>query len=175
MSAYEGCHSLYGQAKLEVEKKVLELKGWVLRPGLIVGKQAAGIVGSMQKLIKLTPIIPLIGSGNQILYLSHENDLIASIYQTVKSSEEAPFFSITTANATPRTFKEILIMLAQQHGRSPILIPLPWRAVWFLFKIMEIFKFSLSFRSDSIISLMYQNPSPDFSKEIVFFRDCKKL
>ncbi len=37
ISAFEGCRSLYGKAKMETEKSALSLGATVLRPGLILG------------------------------------------------------------------------------------------------------------------------------------------
>jgi hypothetical protein len=42
-------------------------------------------------------------------------------------------------------------------------ISLPWRLVWAGLKTAEACGLRLNFRSDSLVSLMHQNPAPDFS------------
>src|SRR5581483_5425732 len=45
MSAFEGCQSLYGKAKLELEQKLSGCDVFLVRPGLIYGDQPRGITG----------------------------------------------------------------------------------------------------------------------------------
>jgi nucleoside-diphosphate-sugar epimerase len=63
MSAFDGCSSVYGQAKLAIERLVANRNGLSLRPGLIWGPQPGGMVGTLCKLAGSLPVIPLIGSG----------------------------------------------------------------------------------------------------------------
>ena len=41
-------------------------------------------------------------------------------------------------------------------------LPLPWRPVWLALRVAEAAGLRPGFRSDSLVSLMYQNPKPDF-------------
>ena len=42
------------------------------------------------------------------------------------------------------------------------MLPVPWRLVWAALKAAEISGVPTRFRSDSLVSLMYQNPQPSF-------------
>jgi hypothetical protein len=53
--------------------------------------------------------------------------------------------------------------IARAQNKQPKFIPLPWRFVWAGLKTAELCGLKLNFRSDSLVSLMHQNPSPDFS------------
>src|SRR5262249_44894364 len=49
ISAFEGCRSLYGKAKLETEKIAHSLGAIVVRPGLIWGEPPGAMFGSLVK------------------------------------------------------------------------------------------------------------------------------
>jgi nucleoside-diphosphate-sugar epimerase len=51
MSAFEGCRSMYGRAKLAVERETYARGGVAVRPGLIFGRSAGGMVGSLVQVI----------------------------------------------------------------------------------------------------------------------------
>ena len=75
VSAFEGCTSMYGKAKLTVEKEAKKIAAFIVRPGLVFGKNAGGMVGSLNKIISASKFAPLVGSGKQMLYLCHNKDL----------------------------------------------------------------------------------------------------
>ena len=70
---------------------------------------------------------------------------------------------LTAANEQPWAFKQLLLEIARALDKRPKFIPLPWRLVWAGLKSAELWGLKLNFRSDSLVSLMYQNPRPDFS------------
>ncbi len=73
ISAFEGARSHYGDAKLQVERLVLEMGGTVIRPGLVWGDSPGGMFGSLRKQVASEKIIPLIGNGSAPQYLVHED------------------------------------------------------------------------------------------------------
>jgi hypothetical protein len=60
-------------------------------------------------------------------------------------------------------FRQLLLEIARGLGKKTRFIPLPWRLVWAGLKSAETCGLRLNFRSDSLVSLMHQNPQPDFS------------
>jgi len=160
ISAYEGCRSYYGRAKLEVEQFVLAKGGAVIRPGLVYGDSAGGMVGSLSQAVKKA-LVPVVGA-EQKMYLSNEEDL-SSLVIGLLSIEKPPAGPILAANPTAWKFVEILKRLAAREKVSPRFLRLPWQAVWLGLKSAECLGLKLGFRSDSLISLAYPNPSPDFS------------
>ena len=46
ISAFDGCRSLYGKAKLEIEKIALAQGALVIRPGLVYGDDSGGMFGN---------------------------------------------------------------------------------------------------------------------------------
>jgi nucleoside-diphosphate-sugar epimerase len=165
ISAFEGCRSLYGKAKLQIEKIAHSLGAVVIRPGLIYGDSADGMFGKLVSEVDKARILPLFGSGSQIQYLIHEDDLTAFICDCARGKEPPPARPITVANDQPWSFRQILEAIAAAKRKKLSFIPVPWRLVWTGIKSAEFCHVPLNFRSDSLVSLIYQNPNPSFAEQ----------
>ena len=163
ISAFDGCRSLYGKAKLEIEKFALANGALVIRPGLVYGGVAGGMFGKLAQQVSKSAIIPMIGNGSQIQFLVHNEDLCAFIEKFASGNIELPPRILTAASEQPWKLKQLILEVARTQGKKPTLIPLPWRLVWLGIKCAEMCGLKLNFRSDSLVSLIYQNPKPDFS------------
>jgi len=166
ISAYEGCRSLYGKAKLEIEKVALEHEAMVVRPGLVYGPGPGGMFGKLYEQVRKSKILPLIGDGSQIQFLVHEQDLSHWIERWAAEDPVAAARVLTLANPQPWPFKKLLVKIARVQGRKLMFLPLPWRLVWAGLRAAELCGLKLNFRSDSLVSLIYQNPAPDFSGNV---------
>ena len=196
ISAYDGCRSLYGRAKLEIEKIALDSGALVIRPGLVYGggpglrragvsgigvqplnapvtcemenhhasaTQAGGMFGKLVAQVRRSSVLPVFGGGSQAQFLVHSEDLAAFIEQfTAGKIEMAPRI-LTAAHERPWPFKQLLSEIARGLDKKVKFIPLPWRLPWAALKTAEACGLRLNFRSDSLVSLMHQNPNPDFS------------
>jgi nucleoside-diphosphate-sugar epimerase len=162
MSSFPGCRSSYGQAKFEIEAAARAVGADIVRPGLIYGKDPKGMVGTLVRLVRASPIVPLIGNGNQVLYTIHEDDLADWIARRAGTPNPELPFPMTAAHPSGRSFREILTHFAKKNRRSFWLVPIPWRLIWLALKSFEVLGFRLPMRSDSVVSLMHQDPSPDF-------------
>ncbi|HTR43019.1 MAG TPA: NAD-dependent epimerase/dehydratase family protein [Pseudomonadales bacterium] len=163
ISAFDGCRSLYGKAKLETEKIALANGALVVRPGLVYGGAAGGMFGKLAEKLKKSVIVPMVGSGSQVQYLVHNEDMSAFIEKFASGSVEIPPRILTAANEKPWPFKQLVIEIAGAQGKKPMFIPVPWRFVWLALKTAEACGIKLNFRSDNLISFIYQDPAPDFS------------
>jgi nucleoside-diphosphate-sugar epimerase len=74
ISAFHGCRSMYGRAKLEIEQIALSLGAIVIRPGLVYGNSPGGIFGGLVRQVKGHRCVLLPGGGEQ-LPLVHDRDL----------------------------------------------------------------------------------------------------
>ena len=160
MSAYEGCRSLYGKAKLEVEQLVRREGGVSIRPGLIYGPEPGGITGSLLRLARTTPVLPMIGLGRFRLHTCHEDDLTELLLIACMSAESRLPQLITAAETTAREFRDIIGTLA---GRRLLFVPVPWQLAWLGIKCLEVLRLKLRLKSDSLIGLVYSDPEPDFA------------
>ena len=163
ISAFAGCQSLYGKAKLEIEKIALAHGALVIRPGLVYGDDSGGMFGKLSAQVRKSLLIPLIGDGSQIQFLVHQEDLCAFIEKVAAGKIAISPCVLTAASAEPWPFKKLLLEIARGLGKEIKFIPLPWRLVWLAIKSAEVCGLKLNFRSDSLVSLMNQNPAPDFS------------
>lgn len=164
ISAFPGCKSLYGQSKLEMEALAQRYGAFIVRPGLIRDETGGGIFGRLKAQAAKTKIVPLIGNGRQKQYLVHEADLCGFVLDCCAGKIPLPSGPITVANEEPWTFRGILEALAAEQGKHPWFIPLPWRFIWAGLRFGEFLHLPLPFRSDSVVSLVNQNPRPDFSQ-----------
>jgi nucleoside-diphosphate-sugar epimerase len=164
ISAFPGCKSDYGQTKLLVEDAARRLGAVVVRPGLVYGDQPGGMVGALTGAVRKLPLVPLIGSGRQVLFPAHEDDVVALVRRlTAQPDLVKPGEPVIAANEQGWTFRQILGVLAARQGRKARAVPIPWRAIWLPFKTAELAGLRLSFRSDSVVSIVNQDPSPDFA------------
>ena len=119
ISAFAGCASLYGRAKLEIEAAVAKLGGTIVRPGLIYGNTVSGgMFGALRSQVLTRKVIPLLGSGEYPQYLLHEDDLcllLESIADDRLSLSEEP---LVAACGHPWPLKTLLLYLAQQNIRK---------------------------------------------------------
>jgi nucleoside-diphosphate-sugar epimerase len=175
ISAFAGCRSLYGQAKLEIEKIALTHGAQVIRPGLVYGDGPGGMFGKLTAQVRKSSRIPLIGDGSQIQFLVHQEDLCVFVERCANGEVVFSGKILTAANAQPWPFKELLRAIAHGQGREIKFIPLPWRCVWAGLKTAEVCGLRLNFRSDSLVSLMHQNPAPDFSANAAVGLICRPL
>ncbi|MGI8548771.1 MAG: NAD-dependent epimerase/dehydratase family protein [Gemmatimonadaceae bacterium] len=172
MSAFEGCRSMYGRAKLEVEQRAQPLGVYSVRPGLVYGKESGGMIAALSKLLGLPLITPLVGSGSQVLYLVHDADLGQMIGELCTGAKQLRGRPVIAANSRPFTFKSILGVLARRDGVKKAFVPVPWQLEWLALKSAELVGLRMRLRSDSLVSLINQDPNPDFSGSSQFsFRD----
>ena len=173
ISAFEGCKSLYGQAKLDMEAIAREHGALILRPGLIYSNTPGGMFGRLKQQVAHSKIIPLIGDGSQLQYLVQEADLCEFLFRYCAGKFPLPPTPVIAAHERGITFRQILEAIAKSQGANPCFINLPWRLMWAGFRFGEILRLPLPFRSDSIVSLMNQNPHPDFSQNLQFGLHCR--
>lgn len=159
LSAYEGCCSHYGQAKLAVEKNVLAVGGIVIRPGLIYGEKAGGMIGKLVKLIKKLPLL-LLPCASTKQYFIQEQKLVLFILRCILEDIPSGVYSL---GEEPQTMKAIIRTLAESQGCNPLIIPIHWRIVWAGLRLAEMIKLPLPVHSDNLIGLAKSNPHPNFT------------
>jgi len=161
ISTYEEAKSNYGKAKLAVEKEAHALGTVVVRPGIVFGKNAGGVIGTMSQFIRKHHIVPLIGNGMQVFYPCHDADLAQAIEKLIVAPV-APAHPITAAGKEPITYKNLMHTLAQCNSTKIMLIPIPSGLLYAVFTLAHTLGIKTKRGADSIVNLNTPNPTPDF-------------
>jgi nucleoside-diphosphate-sugar epimerase len=165
ISAFPGCRSLYGKAKLEIEAAAQRVGAAVVRSGLVFvdpGTSAGGMFGSLQRSARAS-IVPLIDGGVHCQYLIHIDDLYALVSALAAGTVSRPRRPVVAASPRCWPMRELVVELARREGRHPRFVGVPWQLVWLGLKTAELARLRPEYRSDSVVSLVYQDPQPDFS------------
>lgn len=166
MSAFPNCVSMYGKLKLEVEEFCLPRGILCVRPGLLWSSERGGIYQRLSRMAHRLPMLPLFGGGRQKLAFSHVEDLAAGLETFCRGEDPSSSEAIVTAFPKLFTFREILETLARLEGKKPHFFPLPAWAVLSGLRLAELLRLPVPFKSDSLVSLLHQDPSPVFSSRI---------
>ena len=152
ISAFDGCKSIYGKTKLEMESIAHAYNAINIRCGLIYGSSTKGLFGEIKKNLKNNKLVPIIGNGKYYVYLTNIKKLADEVYFTAKSSEKKVTKVFITSNKIK--FVELLKNISVANGFHNYFIKIPWRLIYFAIKLLEIIGVKLKFRSDSIIGLI---------------------
>jgi nucleoside-diphosphate-sugar epimerase len=162
MSAYPGTGQIYGQAKLAIEEATIAAGGIAIRPGLVWGDGARGMVGTLRKLTKL-PVLPDFGPRAR-QFPVHEEDLGTVVVEILDSPGWTPeVFGVAQPDALD--FRSVLLALAAADGRRRRFLRVPWQAPYGMLAVAE--KLGVSpLRADSILGLVH--PAPDVPSSVAF-------
>lgn len=160
ISAFPGCASLYGRAKLLIEEIAEAVESTIIRPGLVFGGGRGSMIMRLERLTRL-PVIPLPDGGQQPQYLAHVADLSGLVRECAETKRPRPPL-VTAACERVQTLREIMEILAAVGGRRPHFLSVPSGLPLAALRLSEHAGISLPFRSDSLVSLFNQNPQPDF-------------
>jgi len=163
LSSFEGCKSNYGKAKLLIEKEALSLGFAVVRPGLVYGPNAGGMMGTLDRAARASRFLPIIGDGSYPQYLAHCEDLAKLVFLLCQANARVPSRPLSAAHPVAVSLKSLITTLAVRHGNRPVLFPIPWRLLHLGLKTLEALHLPAPFRSDSLLGIVFQNPAPDFS------------
>jgi nucleoside-diphosphate-sugar epimerase len=155
MSAFAGTSQLYGRAKIDIEAMTVEFGGCAVRPGLVYGKQAGGMAGSLRKLTAL-PVVPVITGGAGV-YTVGEGDLMEAIAGLASATNLEPG-TISLAHPDKVTLVDMMSTFAAQENRQCRFIPIPWKLVYRVLRTGEFLRLHLPFRADSLLGLIYTAP-----------------
>lgn len=174
IAAFDNCKSMYGRAKLEIEKEALKTGVVIIRPGLVYGQNPGGMFGALNKATSLLPVIPVIGSGNDLMFLIHIEDLCKLVYKFSIGEIKNSLNPMVAAHEEGKTFRDVLDTLLNSKNKKALYIPIPYNLVFAMLKIIEKTGLKIRFKSDSLVSMVNYNPNPCFDPEVsrkIQFRD----
>lgn len=160
-SAFPGCRSQYGRAKLEIEAAALEMGCAVVRPSLVWSSTSGSLMRSLERAAR-SKIVPLIGNGSYPQYLVFDDDLAELVFALSQSDAPQIARPIPAAHPQKHTLRSLLEILARKQNNRPIFVPIPWRPMHAGLSMLETLGLPTPFRSDSLIGIVFQNPAPEF-------------
>tara|TARA_B100001059_G_scaffold236570_1_gene287862 strand:+ start:1080 stop:1865 length:786 start_codon:yes stop_codon:yes gene_type:complete len=130
LSAFQGCTSNYGQAKLRVERFCNQNNIYVIKPGLIVGDDLAGITGILANICKWSPLLPYPYSSNSRLSVTERSNIFQCITSRIEEEIGSGTEIIVTSNTNLKLKEALRLICAGQGIRPPVMLPIP--AIFFL-------------------------------------------
>jgi len=119
--------------------------------------------GRLVRQVRSARFVPVMWGGRQVQYLLHDEDLGNLVQGCLAGRWPAGVEPITIAHEQGWALKDILTRIARALGKRVTFVPVPWQLAWLGLKGLELAGARPNFRSDSLISLVYQNPCPSFN------------
>ena len=164
ISAFPGCRSLYGRAKLQAEEDARAAGAWAIRPGLVWGDDPGGLFGRLMRTVRAAPpVLPYPAGGRLVQYLVHDADLSDAVCRCLERTAAASAAPITVAHPQPWLLRDLLAEIGRAQSRQPAFVPIPWQLAWLPLRIADSLGLPLRFHSDNLISFVHQNQNPAFN------------
>jgi uncharacterized protein YbjT (DUF2867 family) len=149
--------SEYHRSKLAGEQIAMEFSGeWlVCRPGNVYG---AGdqVISLLLKMVRMMPVIPVIGGGDQPFQPIWGDDLAEALAQSVEA--EQPSRQVLELAGSERvTMNDLLDLLTEITGRQPQRLPIPQMMAMAGAQLAEMIGMETPINSDQIIMLLEEN------------------
>lgn len=159
LAAFIGCRSAYGRAKLELEQRVFEAGGRVLRAGVVFGDGAGGIVGSLNTAVSALPAVPIFAPHSPT-YVTEAQALGRLVVCLASGTGAlATRRPVLAAADLPISFVSFVRHLGAIHGRRVRIVPVPIRLGLFTLRLGERLNLPMPFRSDSLVALAHPIPA----------------
>lgn len=166
MSSFQGCQSLYGKTKFILENDLCQsgLRHIIIRPGLVWENQRAlsGIIGTLEKIINLLPLVPYLNHGHGRFYFTEVNELAQKVVMILTDRLDWDNQYPVLAHKKSYTLKEILLEIANKNKKTVLLFPFPVCFLKFIIKLLNLIGLKI-IRNDSLISLLNLDERPMFS------------
>jgi nucleoside-diphosphate-sugar epimerase len=160
VSAYTGCRSMYGRSKLRVEAAVSGLGGVNVRPGIVHGDPTAGVYGRLWQSTNAS-FIPLIDGGQQRMLTVHREDLARAIASILDNYSIWKGRTVVVGYPELITLRALLERMLAARGRSARFLSVPSKPVMLALQMAERTGVRLPFRSDSLVTLVGEEPTVD--------------
>lgn len=163
LSAFDGCRSSYGQAKLALEREVRAAGGRVFRAGVVHGDGAGGIVGSLRASVGRLPVTPVF-APHSTTYVS-EADALGRLAVHLATADTALGSAAPVLAAADRaiTFLALVRALAGE-GRRVRTVRVPVSGGLLALRTAERLGVPVPFRSDSLVALAHPIPADQVAR-----------
>jgi nucleoside-diphosphate-sugar epimerase len=159
VAAFPGARSMYGRAKLQIEKLATDVGAAVIRPGLVWGPQGAAMFGSLRRAVERLPVIPLVVPPDLGVTLVFEEDLALFLERLLDRWPDGSKQLFVAASKRMLTFGELLRSLEDGTSRRRF-VTVPWTAAWLGLRALESLGAKPPFPSDRLLSLATTDSDP---------------
>jgi nucleoside-diphosphate-sugar epimerase len=159
VSAFPGTRSMYGRAKLEIERMAMDMGSVVIRAGLVWGPDGAAMFGALRQAIERTPVVPVVVPPDLGVCLVFEDDLVMLLEKVLSEwpNSSGELF-VAAAKEMPR-FVELLRSLSPDGARRRF-VTIPWIVAWAGLRSLETLGVRPKFPSDRLVSLVNADSDP---------------
>ncbi|MCE7974957.1 MAG: NAD-dependent epimerase/dehydratase family protein [Leptolyngbya sp. PLA1] len=149
VSAHDAAQGFYGQSKLAVEHTLDPERDLIIRPGLILSKEA-GLFARMRRTISTTGLAPLFGGGRQIIQTIHLDDLTLAFQRALELDLTG---TLTVCEPTGLTIRDLFLLTARLERRPLRIVPLPFGPAIAALRLAESLRLRLPVSSDNLLGL----------------------
>lgn len=152
-SADEYSKSNYGKVKFHLENLAKQFNAYIIRPGLIYKNNShEGLFGNLEYIIKKLPIVITPSKLDKKINLCSLNSLLEMIYDGIINDLSNK--CVNLFENEQYTINQLVKYIASKLNKKIIIIPIHYKLVLILFKIIEIMNLKINLKSDSIKSLI---------------------
>jgi nucleoside-diphosphate-sugar epimerase len=166
IAAYAQSWSAYGRVKWTLEQDVAARGGISLRPGLVYGRESGGLFQSLDRVIRIAPLLPDL-SARAGIYAVHRADLLRVVEAVLARAPADLPPLLPVAHPERLTMRRATEVIADAAGRRARFVPVPPGAALAGLRALEAAGAHLPFRSDSLVSMLHNNPAPGLSAEVL--------
>ena len=122
-SAKSGTDSLYGAAKWECEEFLRKstVRWSIIRPGLVYGEGSSGLFSKISKIVRASPIVPILGNGKQLIQPISIDSVVEAIVRVIRDPKTHAGQTYSVAGK-PVPFKDFL---QRSSNSKRVFIPIP--------------------------------------------------
>ncbi len=126
-----GSPSAYVRARADGERRVREVfeNVVIVRPSVLIGPDDA-LLGSLDAVTRLAPIIPLFGQGDIRLQPVFVHDVARAVHAVLEHASPLPIYELGGARTC--TYRELVLLVLGHRRRRRLLAPFPlfaWDAI----------------------------------------------
>ncbi len=148
LSAHEHAVSEYGKTKLAIEKILDPRNDLILKPGLVLGH--GGLFGSILRMIRSLPILPLVDGGSQPLQAVDIEDLAKCVEVGIHKDISGIHTLIADNDFTLHDMAELI---RKRLNRRMLFLSLPYGLVNFGFTLTEALHIRLPVSKENLLGL----------------------
>ncbi len=150
VAAHAGAPSYYARSKYEMERLLDPQRDLVVRPGMILAKEGAGLFQQLKQGAQRTRVVPLFGGGTQPLQTVHVDDVAEAVHRALDRGLTG---AINVAESDPPTFAAFMRLMTERMRVRCLLLPLPLAPVLPILRAIEALHIPFPLRVESLLGM----------------------